>query len=70
MPNRISNFSSIRTIIVAIASLSTSIYGHPLISSSETSEEEGPVDYGSAAFWEKMTVVMFLVVIGGAFAGM
>lgn len=70
MPNRISNLGSIRTTIIAAASFITSIYGHPLSSfHKEVLEEEPPIDYGSADFIEKMTVVMALVLLGGAFAG-
>lgn len=70
MPNRISNLGSIRTIIIAGASFITSIYGHPLSSfHKEVLEEEPPINYGSADFIEKMTVVMALVLLGGAFAG-
>lgn len=60
---------SIRTLIISTASLSSSIYGHPLSAYSETNEEEPDIDYGSLEFYEKMAVIMFLVLLGGCFAG-
>lgn len=65
----VSHLGSIRTLIIATASFTTSIYGHPLKAFQEVTGEEPPIDYGSADFIEKMTVVMFLVLLGGAFAG-
>jgi hypothetical protein len=73
MPTNRSSLSlgSIRTIIIAVASLSSSIYGHPLnaYTTKEVEGEEPNIDYGSADFYEKMIVIMALVLLGGAFAG-
>lgn len=66
----VSHLGSIRTLIIAAASFTTSIYGHPLKAfQQEVTGEEPPIDYASADFIEKMTVVMLLVLLGGAFAG-
>lgn len=73
MPNikSISHLSSIRTIILATVSLTSTIYGHPLsqYTNQEVAVEEPEVDYGSAEFYEKLVVIMILVLTGGAFAG-
>jgi hypothetical protein len=71
MPNSrsISHLGSIRTIMLAATSFSSSIYGHPLSAYSEGNEEEAPIDYGSPEFFEQMVVIMALVLIGGCFAG-
>lgn len=75
MPNikSISHLSSIRTAILATLSLASSIYGHPLsqytTTNQEVAGEEPEVDYGSAEFYEKLVIIMALVLIGGAFAG-
>jgi hypothetical protein len=71
MRNKLTNMGSIRTFTIAATSLISSIYGHPLsaYTNKEVLEEEPPIDYGSAEFVEKMVVVMALVLLGGAFAG-
>ncbi|KAF1803792.1 hypothetical protein FB192DRAFT_1277127 [Mucor lusitanicus] len=68
----ISHLSSIRTIILATVSLTSTIYGHPLsqYTNQEVAVEEPEVDYGSAEFYEKLVVIMILVLTGGAFAGL
>ncbi|KAI7892734.1 putative hemolysin [Mucor mucedo] len=67
----VSHLGSIRTLIIAATSFTTSIYGHPLKAfQQEVTGEEPPIDYTSADFIEKMTVVMLLVLLGGAFAGL
>jgi hypothetical protein len=73
MPNikSISHLSSIRTVILATVSLASSIYGHPLsqYTNQEVAAEEPEIDFGSAEFYEKLVVIMILVLTGGAFAG-
>lgn len=74
MPNlkSISHISSIRTILLATVSLTSTIYGHPLsqYTNQEVAVQEPEVDYGSAEFYEKLVVIMILVLTGGAFAGL
>lgn len=74
MPNirSISHLGSIRSIILATASFTSAIYGHPLnaYTNQEVSGEEPNIDFGSAEFYEKMIVIMVLVLVGGAFAGL
>lgn len=67
----VSHLGSIRTLIIATASFTSSIYGHPLsaFTQQEVTGEEPLIDYTSADFIEKMSVVMVLVLLGGAFAG-
>lgn len=60
---------SIRTFTLALVSLTSSIYGHPLSSYSAPEADEPEIDYGSPAFYEKMAIIMFLVLLGGVFAG-
>jgi len=73
MPNTksISHLGSIRTLILATVSLTSTIYGHPLsqYTNQEVAVEEPEIDYGSAEFYEKLVVIMVLVLTGGAFAG-
>jgi hypothetical protein len=69
----ISHLGSIRLIILATASFTSSIYGHPLsiYTKQEVGGEEEPsIDFGSPEFYEKMVVIMILVLVGGAFAGL
>ncbi|KAG2213774.1 hypothetical protein INT46_005229, partial [Mucor plumbeus] len=68
----ISHLSSIRTVILATVSLASSIYGHPLsqYTNQEVAAEEPEIDFGSAEFYEKLVVIMILVLTGGAFAGL
>ncbi|CEG75998.1 Putative Morphology protein [Rhizopus microsporus] len=61
---------SIRTFTLALVSLTSSIYGHPLSSYSAPEADEPEIDYGSPAFYEKMAIIMFLVLLGGVFAGL
>ncbi|ORE05698.1 DUF21-domain-containing protein [Rhizopus microsporus var. microsporus] len=61
---------SIRTFTLALVSLTSSIYGHPLSSYSASEADEPEIDYGSPAFYEKMAIIMFLVLLGGVFAGL
>lgn len=73
MPNTksISHLGSIRTIILTTVSLTSSIYGHPLsqYTNQEVAVEEPEIDYGSPEFYEKLAIIMVLVLTGGAFAG-
>lgn len=73
MPNTKNIFhpGSIRTITLAIVSLISSIYGHPLsqYTNQEVAVEEPEIDYGSPEFYENLVVIMVLVLTGGAFAG-
>lgn len=57
---------------MATASFTSAIYGHPLnaYTNQEVSGEEPNIDFGSAEFYEKMIVIMVLVLVGGAFAGL
>jgi hypothetical protein len=57
---------------LATASFTSAIYGHPLSAYTKQEvggEEEPTIDYGSPEFYEKMIVIMALVLVGGAFAG-
>jgi hypothetical protein len=60
-------FNSIRRVVFATLTGLTSIYGHPLLSTQD--EDEPDIDFGSPEFYEKMVVIMALVLLGGAFAG-
>lgn len=65
--------SSIRTIFIATVSLISTIYGHPLQYTTNTdapeTHEEPQIDYGSPEFYEKLVIIMALVLLGGVFAG-
>jgi hypothetical protein len=53
-------------------SLISSVYGHPLSSYTnipEANTEEPEIDYGSPEFYEKLVLIMGLVLLGGVFAG-
>jgi CBS domain containing-hemolysin-like protein len=54
-------------------SLISSVYGHPLSSYTnipEANTEEPEIDYGSPEFYEKLVLIMGLVLLGGVFAGL
>ncbi|CEP17632.1 hypothetical protein [Parasitella parasitica] len=74
MPNIKStpHLNSIRAIVLATISLTSTIYGHPL--SQYTNQpvivNEPEIDYGSPEFYEKLVIIMALVLTGGAFAGL
>lgn len=66
------HIGSIRTIMLTSISLISSVYGHPLSSYTNTPEantEEPEIDYGSPEFYEKLVLIMGLVLLGGVFAG-
>ncbi|RCI01946.1 hypothetical protein CU098_012198 [Rhizopus stolonifer] len=69
---RTHSISNIRTLVIATASLFTSIYGHPLSAYTipEVDAEEPKIDYGSPEFYEKLIVIFGLVLLGGVFAGL
>lgn len=69
--SRTYSISKARTLVVAAASLFTSIYGQPLNAhiAPEIETEEPEIEYGSAEFFEKLVVIFGLVIIGGVFAG-
>ncbi|OBZ91946.1 Protein MAM3 [Choanephora cucurbitarum] len=68
--SNIYSISKTRTLVVAAASLFTSIYGQPLNPYAEPEAEEPEIDYGSAEFYEKLVIIFGLVIIGGVFAGL
>lgn len=64
--------ATVRISLLALTSLATSIYGYPTsrIFSEEDEIEPDFNDYMSFKFWEKIIVVVALVLLGGVFAGM
>ncbi|KAI9022312.1 hypothetical protein CLU79DRAFT_752167 [Phycomyces nitens] len=61
-----SRFYYIRTFLLTTLSFSSQIYGQPIAGLVESVGN----DYGSASFWEKVLVIIVLVLIGGIFAGL
>ena len=59
--------SALRALLVALSSLTSFIYAYPTTMLEVA--EEPRIDIGSPEFWEKVAVVLFLVLLGGAFAG-
>ncbi|KAI8647409.1 hypothetical protein BD408DRAFT_334810 [Parasitella parasitica] len=66
------HLSSVRTVVLATISLTSTIYGHPLsqYTNPEVIVTEPEIDYGSPEFYEKLAIIMALVLTGGAFAGL
>ncbi|KAL1929730.1 hypothetical protein VTP01DRAFT_1868 [Rhizomucor pusillus] len=64
--------ATVRISLLALTSLATSIYGYPTsrILSEEDEIEPDFNDYMSFKFWEKIIVVVALVLLGGVFAGL
>ncbi|KAI7849829.1 hypothetical protein BDC45DRAFT_519701 [Circinella umbellata] len=60
--------SALRALLVALSSLTSFIYAYPTTMLEVA--EEPRIDIGSPEFWEKVAVVLFLVLLGGAFAGL
>lgn len=58
----------IRTLLFALSSLASLIHGYPAAAIVATDAEE-KIDYGSAEFLEKVFIIIFLVLLGGVFAG-
>lgn len=57
----------IRTLLFALSSLASLIHGYPAAAIVATEAEA--IDYGSAEFLEKVFIIIFLVLLGGVFAG-
>lgn len=58
----------IRTSLFALTSLASLIHGYPATAAIVASEAE-KISYGSAEFLEKVFIIIFLVLLGGVFAG-
>ncbi|CDS10379.1 hypothetical protein LRAMOSA03055 [Lichtheimia ramosa] len=58
----------IRTLLFALSSLASLIHGYPAAAIVATEAEA--IDYGSAEFLEKVFIIIFLVLLGGVFAGL
>lgn len=57
----------IRTSLFALTSLASLIHGYPATAIVASDAEK--ISYGSAEFLEKVFIIIFLVLLGGVFAG-
>ncbi|KAL0091597.1 hypothetical protein J3Q64DRAFT_1724476 [Phycomyces blakesleeanus] len=60
--------NSFRTLVFAISSIISVVVAQPIVSFSHGSQQH--LSVYSVSFWEKIAIVIFLVLLGGVFAGL